>query len=310
MTATARMDPEMAAARARMDAEAAKYPPVVPREPFEAQRRINEILTLPWCEGGPVMLSTAERWVAARGRRILCRMHRPVAGEALPLLVWFHGGGWVWQTIDTHDRLVRELAAGSGMAAVSVDYSLSPEARFPFAVQEGAAVVRALAAAAEDWGIDPARIVLGGDSAGGNLALGVALALRAEGGPKLAGLHLAYPVTDTDFESPSYLEFAEGYGLTRAAMMAYWDLYLREASDRQNPLACPLKADLTGMPPTLIQLAELDVLYSDGERLAQKMASATLQTYSGMLHGFLRLTSTVTTARHAVADASAWLALR
>lgn len=314
MTATARMDPEMAAARARMDAEAAKYPPVVPREPFEAQRRINEILTLPWCEGGPVMLSTAERWVAARGRRILCRLHRPVAGEALPLLVWFHGGGWVWQTIDTHDRLVRELAAGSGMAAVSVDYSLSPEARFPVAVQEGAAVVRALAAAAEDWGIDPARIVLGGDSAGGNLALGVALALRAEGGPKLAGLHLAYPVTDTDFESPSYLEFAEGYGLTRAAMMAYWDLYLREASDRQNPLACPLKADLTGMPPTLIQLAELDVLYSDGERLAEKMRAAggeaRLEIYAGMLHGFLRLTSAVGTARRAIADASAWLALR
>jgi acetyl esterase len=314
MDATARMDPEMAAARARMDAEAAKYPPVVPREPLEAQRRINEILTLPWCEGGPAMNSSADRWVAARGRRILCRMHRPVAGETLPLLVWFHGGGWVWQTIDTHDRLVRELAAGSGMAALSIDYSLSPEARFPVAVQEGVAVVHAVAEAAAAWGIDPTRIVLGGDSAGGNLALGVALALRAEGGPALAGLHLAYPVTDTDFESPSYREFAEGYGLTRVAMMAYWDLYLRDPSDRQNPLACPLKADMAGLPPTLIQLAELDVLYSDGERLAQKLQAAgidaSLQAYAGMLHGFLRLTSAVSTARRAVADAAGWLALR
>lgn len=306
-----RLDPEMAAARAVMDAQAAKYPPVVAQEPLGPHRRNNEAQIMIWAEGGPEMHSSTDRWVAARGRKIFCRHHRPTDAATLPLLVWFHGGGWVWASVETHDRLVRELAAGAGMAAVNVDYALSPEARFPQAVLEGAAVVRAIAEEAAAWGIDPTRIVLGGDSAGGNLALAVALALRAEGGPALAGLHLAYPVLDTDFDTPSYLEFATGFGLTRAGMQTYWSLYLREPTDRLNPLAAPLRAEMAGLPPTLIQLAELDVLRSEGERLGAKMTAAGVAVetrhYAGMLHGFLRLTSAVGTARRAVDEASGWL---
>ena len=256
-------------------------------------------------------LGDAIRWLSARGRRVLCRLHRPTADATLPVLVWLHGGGWVWASIDTHDRLVRELAAASGMAAISVDYALSPEARFPQAVLECVDAVRKIAASAADWGIDPARIVIGGDSAGGNLAAAVAIALRGGDGPKLAGLHLAYPVTDADFETPSYREFAEGYGLTRAGMQAYWNLYLRDPADRLNPLAAPLRDPQHNLPPTLVQVAELDVLRSEGERLAAKMAQAggqaSLKTYPGMLHGFLRYTQSVTTARTAVADAGTWL---
>ena len=222
-----------------------------------------------------------------------------------------HGGGWVWASVDTHDRLVRELAAAGGVATVSVDYSLAPEAKFPRAVLECAGVVRRLAAEAEAWGLDAGRLLLGGDLSGGNLALATALALRDAGGPKPAGLLTVYPVTEPDFDSPSYREFAEGYGLTTALMRAYWDVYLRDAADRANPLAAPARADLAGLPPTLILLAELDVLRSDGEKLAARLLASgvdcTLLTYPGVLHGFIRLTEAVTAARIAVADAGAWL---
>ena len=311
---SARWDPEMRQARAIMDAEAAKYPPVLPQEPFDAHRQVNDTLNMIWARGGPVMADTADRWVFARGRRVLCRLHRPRRDKVLPVLVWFHGGGWVWSSVDTHDRLVREYAEGGEVAIVSVDYALSPEARFPQAVLECAAVVRHLAAHAPAWGIDPARILLGGDSAGGTLALAAALALRDGGGPALSGLLCAYPVTDCDFESPSYREFAEGFGLTRAAMQAYWNLYTRDPADRLNPLAAPLRGNQTGLPPTLIQVAELDVLRSDGERMAEAMrrdgVDVTLETYAGVLHGFMRLSSAVGKSRAAIASASAWLRAR
>ena len=306
-----RWDPEMRAARAAMEAEAAKFPPVLPIPPLDPHRLVNDHLSMLYGRGGPAMALTEDRFVFAHGRRVLCRLHRPVEGEKAPLLVWLHGGGWVWASVDTHDRLVRELAAASGYSAVLVDYTLSPEARFPQAVFECAEAIRKIAADAEAWGIDPARIVVGGDSAGGNLALAVAILLRDQGGPKLAGIYAGYPVTDTDFDSPSYKEFAEGYGLTRAAMMAYWDLYMRDPADRLNALAAPLRDHQKGLPPTLVQVAELDVLHSDGERLATKMTLAgvkvTLETYKGVLHGFLRFMEAVGQSRKAIASGGKWL---
>ena len=309
-----RWDPEMRAARLQMDAAAAKFPPVQLAEPLQAQRAVNDALQLAWARGGPVMEMAEDLWISARGRRVLCRLNRPAGpppAALLPGLVWFHGGGWVWSSVDTHDRLVRELAAAGGVATVSVDYALSPEAKFPQALLECVDVVRGLAEEAEAWGIDAGRLLLGGDSAGGALAFGTALALRDGGGPDLAGLLAAYPVTDVDFAAPSYREFAEGYGLTAAAMRAYWDVYLRDAADRANPLAVPARADLAGLPPVLIQLAELDVLRSDGERMAERLRQAgvdcTLHLYPGMVHGFLRLTEAVGRARAAIADAGAWL---
>ncbi len=306
-----RWDPEMRAAKQAMDAAAAQFPPVQLAEPLDQHRAVHEALQLAWARGGPAMEMTEDLWIFARGRRVLCRLHRPRATGVLPVLVWFHGGGWVWASVDTHDRLVRELAMAGGVAVVSVDYALSPEAKFPQAVLEGAGVVRRLAAEAEAWGLDPSRLLLGGDSSGGNLALATALTLREGAGPQLAGLLTVYPVTDPDFEQPSYREFAEGYGLTTAMMRTYWDMYLRDPADRTNPLAAPARAELAGLPPTLIQLAELDVLRSDGERLAARLEAAgvdcTRLTYPGVLHGFMRLTEAVTTARIAVADAGRWL---
>lgn len=307
-----RVNPQMRAARERMDAAAAALPPISMVPPFEESRAINDRLSMMWVPGGPAMRRTEDRWVAVRGRRILCRLHHAVEESApLPALVWFHGGGWVWSSIDTHDRLVREYAAGAGFAAVSVDYALSPEARFPQAVLECAAVVRHLAGHSAEWGIDPGRIVLGGDSAGGNLAFATALLLRDSGGPALRGLLTPYPVTDRDFTTPSYTEFAEGYGLTRAAMQAYWALYAPGEADAHNPLVAPLRADLRGLPPTLVQLAALDVLRDDGARMAERLREAgvdvTLEESAGMLHGFMRLMEGVDEAGAAVARAAQWL---
>ena len=178
-------DPEMAAFTAAGEEEAKAYPPIRLEIPLEPHRRTNDALSMRTAEGGPTVAETTDRWVAARGRRIYCRVYRPRTDKPLPVLVWFHGGGWVWASVDTHDRLCREYAAAAGIAVVSVDYALSPEAKFPQAVEECAAVVRHIAEHGADWGLDGSRILLGGDSAGGNLCLATALLLRDSGGPKL-----------------------------------------------------------------------------------------------------------------------------
>ncbi len=306
-----RWDPEMRAAQRAQDEAAAAYPPIRLEFPFEPQRAVNDALASLTAVGGPVMEETADRWIAARGRRIFCRLYRPRAERALPALIYFHGGGWVWSSVDTHDRLAREYAAAGEVAVVSVDYALSPEAQFPQALEECAAVVRHLAANGAEWGIDPARLTLGGDSAGGNLALATALLLREAGAPKLRGILAVYPVCDAGQDTPSYREFAEGYTLTAAKMRFYWSVYAPRAADRLHPLASPLRADLAGLPPVLVHLAELDVLRSEGEALAAKLADAGVgvecEIFPGMIHGFLRTTERVARAREAVAKAGAWL---
>jgi acetyl esterase/lipase len=311
MVEDCRWDPEMRAAQAIQDAAATRYPPIRLEFPFEPQRAVNDALALLTATGGPAMADIDDRWVAARGRRILCRLYRPRTDRLLPALVYFHGGGWVWSSVDTHDRLAREYAAAGDVAVVSVDYALAPEAVFPQALEECAAVVRYLAESGADWGIDTARLVVGGDSAGGNLALATALLLRDRSGPALGGILAVYPVCDAGLDTPSYREFAEGYVLTAAKMSFYWSVYAPRESDRLHPLAAPLRADLAGLPPVLVQLAELDVLRSEGEMLAAKLAAAGVpvecETFPGVIHGFMRSTERVARARDAVAKAGAWL---
>lgn len=306
-----RIDPEMRAAQRAYDEAASCYPPIRLELPFEPQRAINDALVLLSAAGGPSMADIEDRWIAAHGRRIFCRLYRPRTEAALPALVYFHGGGWVWSSVDTHDRVARELAAASGLAVVSVDYALSPEAAFPQALEECAAVVGHLAASGAAWGIDPRRLLLGGDSAGGNLALATALLLRAGHAPAPRGILAVYPVCDSDLATPSYCEFAEGYVLTAEKMRFYWSVYAPRPADRLHPLAAPLRAELAGLPPVLVQLAQLDVLRSEGEMLAAKLQAAcvavTLEIYPGLIHGFLRATERVAAAREAVAKAGVWL---
>jgi acetyl esterase len=307
-----RWDAEMAAFTEMMEKEAAKHPPVRAAFPFEPNRRINDILGMVTASGGPEMAERVDRFVDARGRRIFCRVFRPVTDRPLPTLVYFHGGGWVWANVDTHDRMTREYAAAGPVAVVSVDYSLSPEAKFPTALEECAAVVRFVAERGSEWGLDPKRILVGGDSAGGNLALATALLLRDTGGPALKGILANYPVSDSRFDTPSYQEFgAGGYGLNLERMSFYWNVYAPHDIDRLHPLAAPLRADLTGLPPVMVLLAELDVLRSEGEALVEKLrlqgVPVETHTFSGTVHGFLRATATVQKARDAVSMAGDWM---
>jgi acetyl esterase len=173
-------------------------------------------------------------------------------------------------------------------------------------------VVRFVSEQGAAWGLDPARIFVGGDSAGGNLALATALLLRDTGGPRLTGVLANYPVSDSRFDTPSYRAFgAGGYGLTTERMAFYWSVYVPHDIDRLHPLAAPLRADLTGLPPVMVLLAELDVLRSEGEALVAKLracgVSVESETFAGVVHGFLRATGAVQKARDAVEMAGAWM---
>ncbi|MCU0888713.1 MAG: alpha/beta hydrolase [Rubritepida sp.] len=314
------MDPEMAAFNALMAARTAALPPIVfPSPPrsgsFDEQRRLNDGPQEPLSEGGPVMAESRDIWLPIRGRRMLLRFHRPSADPNLPVLIYLHGGGWVWGSVDTHDRLMRSYAAAANCAVLGPDYALSPEAVFPQALEECAAVLRHVATDGADLGLDPARIVLGGDSAGANLAAGVAL-LDAERAARipLRGLLLNYGVFDHALDTPSYREFAAGYGLTLEKMRFYWDAYCPDPVARLTPFASPLRGELSTLPPTLLHIAELDVLASENSAFAEKLRNAgvslEMQAFPGTVHGFLRALGQVSAADRAVAAAGAWLRAR
>lgn len=307
-----RWDPAMLKFQRMMEARGASFLPLPTALPLGAGRETTEALNLPLAEGGPPMAASGDRWLSVRGRRLLCRVHRPVLETPQPLLVYFHGGGWVWNSVDTHDRLMRSYAAGAGCMVVGPDYALSPEARFPQALEECAEVVRQFARGGLAWGIDPARIVLGGDSAGANLAVAVALLLR-ETDPdiRLAGLLVNYGVLDSDTTTASYGEFADGFTLTQAKMRFYWECYCPDPALRVTPFAAPLRADLRGLPPVLVHIAELDVLSGENHAFVAKLREADVPVdcavFAGTIHGFLRALGHVPAADRAVAEACAWM---
>lgn len=227
--------------------------------------------------------------------KIPVRYYRAIQAEACPLLVYFHGGGWVMGDLDTHDNLCRLLARKSDALVMAVDYRLAPEHPFPAPFDDAYAAVVWAAENAASVGADPERILVAGDSAGANLAAAVCLAARDRGGPAVHGQVLAYPATDlASFDRPSYAHFADGHYLTRRYMEQFRDRYLPRVEDRTDPLASPLLApDLTGLPPTLVITAGFDVLRDEGEAYAQRLQDAgvpvTASRYDGMVHGFLSM---------------------
>ena len=314
-----RMDPEMAAFNRMMEDRAAGLPPIRLELPFDTPRALTEALNVPLSEGGPVvgmgLGESGDRWLPVRGRRIQCRVHLPPGPGPHPVLLYIHGGGWVWNSIDTHDRLMREYAAAAGCAVIGPDYALSPEAVFPQALEECEGVMRWIAAEGSTWQLDPGRLVVGGDSAGANHAMGLALALRDGGAPvPLRGLLLNYGVFDSRLDRPSYRAFATGFGLTEERMRFYWNAYAPRPADRLNPLAAPLRADLAGLPPCLLHIAELDVLADENHAMAEALRAAgvPLETrlFPGTVHGFLRALGHVGAAARSVAEAGAWLRSR
>ena len=223
------------------------------------------------------------------------RVYRPSTGGPLPLLVYFFGGGWTLGSIDTSDGICRSLANSAGCLVVTAGYRLAPEHRFPAAVDDCYAATAWIALHATDFGADPARIAVGGDSAGGNLAAAVALLARDRGGPRLAGQLLVYPNTD--------------YLFNHHSVAWYWQHYLATPDDGRNPLASPLRADdLGGLPPALVVTAEYDPLRDQGEeyghRLADAGVPAVVSRYPGTVHGFFAMAGTVDAGRAAIAEAA------
>jgi len=260
--------------------------------------------------GEPESVARIEnRTVPGPAGEIPVRIYAPVGTAPFPVLVYFHGGGWVIGNLDTHDGICRSLANRVGCLVVSVDYRLAPEHPFPAAPEDCYAATRWLAEHAGSLGGDKGRIAVGGDSAGGNLAAVVALMARDRGGPKLAFQLLVYPATDTDFETRSYRENSEGYFLTRADMVWFWNHYAPRDEDRRNPYAAPLRAaSLRGLPPALVITAEFDPLCDDGNayaaRLREDGVPVRLSQQDGLIHGFFQMGAVIDRGRASVDEAS------
>ncbi len=260
--------------------------------------------------GRPEPVGSVENRTLAGAVPIPVRVYTPI-GEGdgpRPALLFYHGGGWVLGGLDTVDGLCRRLANGSGCVVVSVAYRLAPEHKFPAPLDDCFEAARLVEADAGSFGVDPARIAVGGDSAGGNLAASVALMALYLGGPRLAFQLLIYPITDYNLETPSYLANAERYGLTREMMAWYWAQYLEGPEDGRSQLASPLQAeDLFDLPPAFIMTAEYDVLRDEGDAYAARLAEAgvlvELRCYEGQVHGFIQLGANFKGTQAAIADA-------
>lgn len=235
------------------------------------------------------------------------RIYAPSAGK-LPVLMYFHGGGWVVGDLDTHDALCRRLADQSNCAVVAVDYRRAPEHRYPAALHDCWLATEQIAVKAADFELDASRLVVAGDSAGGNLALGVALRARDMGTPAIVGQVLVYPAVEPGFDTTSYREFAEGYGLTKLEMEWFWRQYLgSDGLGTADSYAVPTRAStLSNLPATHIVTAEFDVLRDEGEDFAAKLRNAGVSTsskrYDGMIHGFIHFSVPFDEAKQAISD--------
>jgi acetyl esterase len=258
--------------------------------------------------------AVTERSIAGPGGDLRLRIYRPDGVGPFPLLAFFHGSGFVLCSLDTHDGMCRNLCAGAGCVVVSVDYRLAPEHKFPAGLMDCVFATRWIAAHAAELDGDAKRLAVGGDSAGGNLAAAAAMRIRDEGGgPALCGQLLIYPVTD--YYSPgsrSYVENADGYGLTRDTMRWFWDHYLSHPDEAENPYAAPLRAaDFSDLPPALVVTAEYDPLRDEGEDYGEKLRAAgtacSASRWDGMNHGFFFWVGVVDKAGEAMAESCAWL---
>jgi len=262
----------------------------------------------------------AERTVTSEGQNVKLVVVRPpgIMGT-LPAFMFFHGGGWVLGDFPTHERLVRDLVAGSGATAIFVDYDRSPEARYPVAINQAYAATAWVAAHGSEIGVDGRRLAVAGNSAGGNMAAVVALMAKDRGRPNIRCQLLLWPVTNAAFDTASYHDFAEGHFLTRNMMKWFWDSYTTSPRERQDVYASPLQARnerLKGLAPAIIQTAEMDVLRDEGEAYARKLDHAGVEVtstrYNSLIHdyGLLNAISQVPGVRSAMLHASAELKKR
>lgn len=277
-------------------AEATANPPYLfDLGPAEGRKVVDEVQS-----GEIAKPDVDEEWVTVAGGptgEVRVRVVRPAgATGTLPVIIYVHGAGWVFGNAHTHDRLVRELAVGTGAAVVFPEYDLSPEARYPVAIEQNYAVAQWVVREGADNGLDAGRIAVAGDSVGGNMTAALTLMAKERGDVPLVQQVLFYPVTDASFDTASYRQFAEGYFLRRDAMQWFWDQYTTEEAERAQITASPLRAgveQLQGLPPALVITAEADVLRDEGEAYAGKLREAgvpvTAVRYQGVIHDFVML---------------------
>ena len=278
---------------------ASDFKPVYEQTPAEARAQYERMVEARGVVSAPVGTVEA-RTVPGPAGDLPVRISRPdLDARALPVLVYFHGGGHVIGNLDTHDAVARNLCNGAGCVVVSVDYRLAPEHKFPAAAEDAFAAVQWCAEHGAEFGVDPRRMAIGGDSAGGNLAAVAALMARDADGPAIRLQVLVYPVTDYACDTASFGTYAEGYGLLEARSMRWFrDHYLRGEADRLDWRAAPLRAgDLSGLPPALVLTAQCDVLHDEGEAYARRLRSAGVEVehrdYEGMIHGFFTMAPAV-----------------
>ena len=253
-----------------------------------------------------------DRRIPGPGADLAIRIYAPreaKPGERFPVLLWFHGGGFVIGDLDTHDPACRALATQAECLVVAVDYRLAPECKFPAAVDDSMAALRWLALHAPEIGGDPARIAVGGDSAGGNLAAVCSILARDDGYPKLAHQLLIYPCTAPEPETPSHRQFAEGHLLTRNTITWFYKQYVRSPREFNDFRFAPLVAkDLSNLPPALVLVAGYDPLRDEGVDYAKRLIEAgnrvTLVNYEGMIHGFYLMGGAVDAARRALSQSA------
>ncbi len=299
------LDPQVVAVMEQVAALGLPAPHTV--SPAEARANAKKRPRSP----GPEVAKVEDRNIPGPDGGVPVRIYTPDGDGPFPILAWYHGGGWVVGDLESADGVSRSLCAGGQCVVVSVDYRLAPDTKFPGPAEDcWAATTWAVNNAAEING-DPARLAVGGDSAGGNLAAAMSLMAADRGGPDIALQLLVYPVADRDFGTVSYTDNAEGYSLTKVTMQYYWDQYI-DAEHATNPYAVPMQAnDLAGQPPALVITAEFDPLRDEGEAYAKRLREAGVETtatrYDGMIHGFFNMGAAVDKGRQAVDEASAAL---
>jgi acetyl esterase len=308
--ATPWVDPELIAAGKLLQEKGLVAPDrtVAPLSDVRAaQDRIGAFLGL---DSVPLQ---SERDVMLRGPHgdVPCRFYYPEGVVRPACLVYLHGGGFMQGSLGSWDHFLRDLVRQSGVAVMSVDYRLSPEHKFPVAFDETVAMVRLIADSGADQGIDPGRLAIGGDSAGANLALAAALALRDAGETLLSFQLLIYGVYSAEIESPSWQQFGRGAGLSQSQFRWILETYLENPKQAEDWRVAPLLADLKGLPPAHLIVGSLDPLLDDSNKLAAKLKAAgvpsELTIYQGINHGFIRYGRLIRTARNAVADCAAAL---
>ena len=278
--------------------------------PAEARKVLDDVQAAPIDK-----LDVEDRWLTVTSEvgDVRVRIVRPPdAADPLPVILYMHGGGWVLGNADTHDRLVREFAVGTGAAVVFVEYDRSPEAHYPVAIEQGYATAQWIVREGAAHQLDPNRMAVAGDSVGGNMTAALALMANERGDVRFVQQSMYYPVTDAAMDTGSYEQFAEGYFLTAKAMAWFWDAYVPERDRRSEPFASPLRASdeqLAGLPPAFLIVDEADVLRDEGEAYAARLRKAgvavTTVRYDGITHDFMMLNplSSTHATRAAVAQA-------